>query len=167
VTFWSFTRPLGHMLRGCAGFATTARGGAKERAYCQGCSALPFVPLSVESFGRLGALAISFLRSFADEVVQAGGPCLTQDEFIAEVVQELRAMLSSRSCPLPFAVATRHWVGWARMLPWGPLVAPGCVGLTRSLLRWATPACAGSVFLSLCCTCLCGLGLLLARIGLG
>jgi hypothetical protein len=56
-------------------------------------SGLPFVPLSVESLGRLGALALSLLRSLADHAVQAGGPGLSQDAFISGALRELGVAL--------------------------------------------------------------------------
>jgi hypothetical protein len=42
-------------------------------------SGLSLVPLSVESFERLRAPAMSLLRSLADHALQAGGPCLSRD----------------------------------------------------------------------------------------
>jgi hypothetical protein len=52
-------------------------------------SGLPFVPLSVESFGRLRASALSLLRALADHAVQTGGPGLSQDVFISGALREL------------------------------------------------------------------------------
>jgi hypothetical protein len=56
-------------------------------------SGLPFVPLSVESFGRLGAPALSLLRSLADHAVQAGGPGLYRDAFISGALRKLGVAL--------------------------------------------------------------------------
>jgi hypothetical protein len=55
------------------GSAAASRDAAKERAYRLVSSGLPSVPLSVESFGRLCAPALTLLRSLADHAVQAGG----------------------------------------------------------------------------------------------
>jgi hypothetical protein len=52
-------------------------------------SSLPFVPLSEGSFGRLGGPALSWLRSLADHVVQAGGPGLSRDGFILGALRKL------------------------------------------------------------------------------
>jgi hypothetical protein len=59
------------------GFAAAARDASKRRACRQVSSALPFVPMSVESFGRLGAPALTLLGDLADHAVQAGGPGLS------------------------------------------------------------------------------------------
>jgi hypothetical protein len=59
------------------GFAAAARDASKRRAYRQVSSVLPFVPMSVESFGRLGAPALTLLGDLADQAVQAGGPGLS------------------------------------------------------------------------------------------
>jgi hypothetical protein len=63
---------------------------------------LPLVPLSVESFERLGAPAMSLLRSLADHAMQAGGPCLSRDAF---------SRGRSGSSLSPCAAATRLWAG--------------------------------------------------------
>jgi hypothetical protein len=47
------------------------------------------VPLSVESFGRLEAPALSLLDSLADQAVLAGGPGLSRDAFISGALREL------------------------------------------------------------------------------
>jgi hypothetical protein len=67
------------------GFAAAARDASKRRAYRQVSSALPLVPMSVESFGRLVAPA--------DQAVQAGGPGLSRAAFIAGALRELRVAL--------------------------------------------------------------------------
>jgi hypothetical protein len=71
------------------GWAAAHRDAAKERANQLVSSGLPFVPLSVETFGRLGAPALSLLRSLADHAVQAGGPGLSRGAFIPRELQEL------------------------------------------------------------------------------
>jgi hypothetical protein len=60
----------------------------ERRAYRQVSSSLPFVPMSVESFGRLGALALTLLGDLADQVVQAGGPGLSRAAFISGALRE-------------------------------------------------------------------------------
>jgi hypothetical protein len=59
------------------GFAAAARDTSKRRAYRQVSSALPFLLMLVESFGRLGAPALTLLGDLAGQVVQAGGPGLS------------------------------------------------------------------------------------------
>jgi hypothetical protein len=49
------------------GFASAARDTSKRRTHRQVSSALPFVPMSVESFERLGALALPLLGDLADQ----------------------------------------------------------------------------------------------------
>jgi hypothetical protein len=56
-------------------------------------SGLPFVPLSVESFGRLGAPALSLPHSLVDHAKQAGDPGLSRDAFISEALRELGVAL--------------------------------------------------------------------------
>jgi hypothetical protein len=56
-------------------------------------SGLPFVPLTVESFGNLGAPALSLLRSLADQAVKSGGPGLSRVAFISGALRELGVAL--------------------------------------------------------------------------
>jgi hypothetical protein len=56
-------------------------------------SALPFVPMSVESFGRLGGPALKLLGDLADQAVQAGGPGLSRAAFISGALRELSVAL--------------------------------------------------------------------------
>jgi hypothetical protein len=56
-------------------------------------SALPFVPMSVESFGRLGAPALTLLRDLANQAVQAGGPGFSWAAFISGALRELSVAL--------------------------------------------------------------------------
>jgi hypothetical protein len=51
------------------GFAAPARDASKRRAYRQVSSALPFVLMSVESFARLWAPALTLLGDLADQAV--------------------------------------------------------------------------------------------------
>jgi hypothetical protein len=62
---------------------------SKRCAYRQMSSALHFVPMLVESFGRFGALALTLLGDLADKVVQAGRPGLSRATFIAGALREL------------------------------------------------------------------------------
>jgi hypothetical protein len=43
----------------------------------------------LQSFGRLGAPALSLLRSLVDHAVQAGGPGLSRDAFVLGALREL------------------------------------------------------------------------------
>jgi hypothetical protein len=92
------------------GFAAAARDASKRRAYRQVSSALPFVPISVESFGRLGARALTLLGDLADQAVQAGGPGLSRAAFISGALRELRDALfrgNASLCQSGAYVATR------------------------------------------------------------
>jgi hypothetical protein len=73
-------------------FAAAAQDASKRRAYRQVSSALPFVPMS-ESFGRLGAPALTLLGDLADQAVQAGRPGLSRAPFILRALQELSVAL--------------------------------------------------------------------------
>jgi hypothetical protein len=75
------------------GWAAARRDAPKERAYRRVSSGLPFVPLSVESFGRLGAPALSLLCSLADHAVQVGGSGLSRDAFNSGALRELGVAL--------------------------------------------------------------------------
>jgi hypothetical protein len=75
------------------GFAAAARDASKQRAYRQVSFALPFVPMSVESFGRVGAPALTLLGDLADQAVQAGGPGLSWAAFIWGALRELSVAL--------------------------------------------------------------------------
>jgi hypothetical protein len=66
---------------------------SKRRVYRQVSSALPFVPMSVESFGRLGTPPLTLFEDLADQAVQAGGPGLSRDAFITGALRELSAAL--------------------------------------------------------------------------
>jgi hypothetical protein len=92
------------------GFAAAARDASKRRAYRQVSSALPFVPMSVESFGRLGAPALTLLGDLADQAVQAGGPGLSRAVFISGALRELSVALcrgNASLCRSGAYVATR------------------------------------------------------------
>jgi hypothetical protein len=75
------------------GFAAAAQDASKRRAYRQVSSALPFVPMSVESFGRLGAPVLPLLGDLADQAVQAGGPGPSRTAFILGALRELSVAL--------------------------------------------------------------------------
>jgi hypothetical protein len=73
-------------------------------------SALPVVPMSVESFGRLEAPALTLLGELADQAMQAGGPGLSQAAFISGALWELSVALcrgNASLCRLGACVATR------------------------------------------------------------
>jgi hypothetical protein len=86
---WSCTRAAAWL----AGWAAARWDVAKEQAHRRVSSGLPFVPLSVESCGRLGAPALSLLRSLADHAVKARNPGLSQDDFISGALRELGVAL--------------------------------------------------------------------------
>jgi hypothetical protein len=72
--------------------------------------ALPFVPMSVESFGRLGAPALTLLGDLADQAVQAGGPGLSRAAFISWALWEPSVALcrgNASLCRSGAYVATR------------------------------------------------------------
>jgi hypothetical protein len=106
-------------------FAAAARDASKQRAYWQVSSALPFVPMSVESFGRLGAPALTLLRDLANQAVQAGGPGLSRAAFTSGALRELSVALcrgNASLCRSGAYVATRAaghtpMRGFARPLP--------------------------------------------------
>jgi hypothetical protein len=56
-------------------------------------SALPFVAMSDESFGRLGAPALTLLGDLADQAMQAGGLGLSRAAFISGTLCELSVAL--------------------------------------------------------------------------
>jgi hypothetical protein len=94
-----------------------ARDASKWRAYRQVSSALPFVPMSVESCGRLGAPALTLLGDLADQTVQAGEPGLSRAAFISGAFRELSVALCRSNAPLCRSgayVATRA-AGWTPM----------------------------------------------------
>jgi hypothetical protein len=107
------------------GWAAARRDAAKERAYRRVSSGLPFVPLSVESFGRLGAPALLLLRSLADHAVQAWGPGLSRDAFISGALRE------------PCATVMRLWVGPACTTLLGCLAWPRCAASLVPRPRWS------------------------------
>jgi hypothetical protein len=71
------------------GFAAAAWIASKRRAYRQVSSALPFVQMPVESFGRFGAPALTLLGDLANQAVQAGRPGLSRAAFILGALREL------------------------------------------------------------------------------
>jgi hypothetical protein len=96
------------------GFAAAARDASKWRAYRHVSSALPFVPISVESFGRLGAPALTLLGGLAGQAVLAGGPDLSRAAFISGALWELCVALclgNASLCRLGAYVGARA-TGW-------------------------------------------------------
>jgi hypothetical protein len=68
------------------------------------------VPVSVESFERLGAPAYALLRRVAD--VAAGGDGVSKAAFIESALQEMGVTLAKgngRMLRAPFASRTRQW----------------------------------------------------------
>jgi hypothetical protein len=63
-------------------------------------SALPFVPMLVESFRRLGAPGLNLLGDLADLVVQAGRPGLSRAAFISRARSEFSVALCWGNVPL-------------------------------------------------------------------
>jgi hypothetical protein len=66
--------------------------------------------LSVESFGRLGAPALTLLGDLTDQAVQAGGPGLSRAAFISGALRELGVALcrgNASLCRSGAYVATR------------------------------------------------------------
>jgi hypothetical protein len=86
--------------------SAAARDASKRRAYRQVSSALPFVPMSVESFGRLGAPALTLLGDLADQAVQAGGLGLSRAAFISGALWELSVALCRGNASLCRSGAT-------------------------------------------------------------
>jgi hypothetical protein len=102
VTFPSSTRrlsPLLWALRVTPGLRPLP-GTPPSRAYRQVSSTLPFVLMSVESFGHLGVPALTLLGDLADQAVQAGGPGLSRAAFISGALQELSVALSRGNASL-------------------------------------------------------------------
>jgi hypothetical protein len=92
------------------GFAAAARDASKRRTYWQVSSALPFVLMMVESFGRLETLALTLFGDLADQAVQAGGPGLSRAAFISGALRELSLALcrgNASLCQLSACVATQ------------------------------------------------------------
>jgi hypothetical protein len=82
----------------------------KRFIYRHVSSALSFVPMSVESFGRLGAPALRLLGDLADQAVQAGRPSLARAAFISGALRELSVALCQGNvspCRSGAYVATR------------------------------------------------------------
>jgi hypothetical protein len=90
---------------------------SKRRAFQQVSSALPFVPMSVESFGRLQAPALTQVADLADQAVQAGGPGHSRAAFISGAFLELSAALCQGNVSLcrSGAYAATRATGWTLM----------------------------------------------------
>jgi hypothetical protein len=71
----------------------------QRRAYRQVSSALPFVPMPVESFGRLEP-GPDAARGLGDQAVQAGGPGLSRAAFISGALRELSGALCRSNASL-------------------------------------------------------------------
>jgi hypothetical protein len=75
------------------GLGCGALGCGSGRAYRLVFSGLPFVPLSVKSFGRLGAPALTLPQSLADHAVQAGGTAFFWDACVSGALRALSIVL--------------------------------------------------------------------------
>jgi hypothetical protein len=93
-------------------------------------SALPFVPMSIESFGRLGAPALALLGDLADQAVQACGPGLSRAAFISGALRELS---------IAFCRGNASLFGRARTLRRVPLAGLRCAVLPGPRLRLFRP----------------------------
>jgi hypothetical protein len=92
------------------GYAAATRDASKRRAFRQVSFDMLFVPMSAESFVRLGAPALTLLGDLADQAVQAGGPDPSQAAFISGALCELSVALcrgNASLCPLGAYVATQ------------------------------------------------------------
>jgi hypothetical protein len=131
-----------------AGAAAAAGDSAKQRAYRRPFSALPFVPLSVESLGRLGAPAVLLLGCLASTVAQAGRPGLSRPDFILWALRYPGSASLCQGCTMPRP----------------PLVGPRCAGSLG--LELGLLGAAWCLFLSPCGACLFGAGLVLGFLAL-
>jgi hypothetical protein len=80
-------------------------------------STLPFVPMSVESFGRRWAPALMLIGDVADQAVQADGRGLSRAAFVSGALRELSVALcqgNASLCRSGAFVATRA-AGWTPM----------------------------------------------------
>jgi hypothetical protein len=80
-----------------AGAAAASRDALKRRQYHDGGlpAALTFYPLSVESYGGLGAAAMQFLNALAEDVLasSAAGTDVTKAAFMSAALRELGVTL--------------------------------------------------------------------------
>jgi hypothetical protein len=72
-------------------------------------SALPFVSMSVESFRRLGAPALTLLGDLVDQAVQAGGPGLSWAALISGALRELSVALCRQRVPVSVGRDAFRW----------------------------------------------------------
>jgi hypothetical protein len=68
--------------------------------------------LLVESFGRLGAPALSLLGDLANQAVQAGRPGLSRAAFVWGALQEFGVALYRGNAPLSFGRVRRDVCRW-------------------------------------------------------
>jgi hypothetical protein len=92
----SITHPSGVANRAAAttdGAAAARRNREKRRTYGQlEPNGYPFIPFSVETYGRLGKPAISFLEQLGLEAKEAGRK-VSKSGFVASAIQEISAEL--------------------------------------------------------------------------
>jgi hypothetical protein len=77
-----------------------ARDALRRRADRQVSSALPFVPMSVESFGHHGATALMLLGDLTDRAAQVAGPDLSRAAFTSGALRELSVALCQGNASL-------------------------------------------------------------------
>jgi hypothetical protein len=76
---------------------------ALYRGYGTGC--YRFVPLSVETFGRLGKPLMKLITDGSDQAAQQGNGTFTREQFVTGVLRELSVCLCRRNASLERAVA--------------------------------------------------------------
>jgi hypothetical protein len=96
----------------CAVAAKTDGGAAAQRdadktALYQGCGAgcYRFVPLTVETFGRLGKPLMKLVTDVSDQATQHGNGTFACEQFVTGVFRELSVCLCHRNASLERAVA--------------------------------------------------------------
>jgi hypothetical protein len=88
------------------GGAAARRDAAKTalyRGYGAGC--YRFVPLTVETFGRLGQPLMKLITDVSNQATQHGNGTFTREQFVTGVLRELSVCLCRRNASLERAVA--------------------------------------------------------------
>ena len=95
-----------------AGAAASERDDEKRRKYRgQGMEGRKFVPLSMETHGRLGAPAMKLLGRIARRAVQNSGGAVSAAQFVEGTLQELGACMCKYNARIERAVATNFCLG--------------------------------------------------------
>jgi hypothetical protein len=76
---------------------------ALYRGYGAGC--YRFVPLTVDTFGRLGKPLMKFITYVSDQATQPGNSTFIREQFVTGVLRELSVCLCHRNASLEWAVA--------------------------------------------------------------